>query len=109
MTDNVIAFPKGKKNAPPQSIEEVMESMEAVRKEHVEFLIEDCCSFIFGRLMDEGFDLTEEKVFNESLLIAESIKAALYACSGISHPLQLVAREVFVFQDESHAATPVEE
>lgn len=109
MTDNVIAFPKGKKNAPPQSIEEVMESLEVVRKEHIEFLVDECCSFIFGRLLDEGFDFGDDKVFNETLLVVESIKAALYACSGISHPLHQVARHVFVFEDKTIEDVPSEE
>lgn len=99
MTDNVIVFPKGKKNTPPQSIEEVHESMEAVRKEHVEFLVDECCSFVFGRLMDEGFDLGDDKILHETMLVVESLKAALYACSGINHPLHNIARQVFAFEE----------
>jgi hypothetical protein len=109
MTHNVIAFPKGKKNAPPQSVEEVIESMESIRKDHIEFLVDECCSFVFGRLMDEGFDLSDEKIFNESLLVVESLKAALYACSGISHPLHEVANQIFVFENQSPQAEPTEE
>lgn len=97
--NNVIAFPKGKKNAPPQSVEEVLESMEAIRKDHVEYLVDECCSFIFGRLLDEGFDLADERWMKPTLLVVESLKAALYAASGIPHPLHMVAEQVLVVEE----------
>lgn len=99
MTDNVIAFPKGKRNAPPQSIEEVLDSMEAIRRDHIDFLVDECCSFIFGRMLDEGFDLGAEDITKNTIMMVEAIKAALCASCGINHPLHEVADSVFVFGD----------
>ena len=91
---NVIVFPKGKKNAPPQTMEEVIESVEMVRKEHVEFIVDDCCSFIFGRLSEEGFDLSDEGYEKQIVLVAEALKSVLYSASGIEHPLQTFAAQM---------------
>jgi hypothetical protein len=101
MSSNVIVFPKGKKNSPPQSIEEVMDSMETIRREHIDFLVDECCSFLFGRLLDEGFDLAEESITKPTIMMVESIKAALCASSGLFHPLHEVAEGVFAFSDEA--------
>jgi hypothetical protein len=107
--NNVIAFPRGKKNSPPQSMEEVMESVEAVRKEHIEFLVDECCSFLFGRLLDEGFDLGDEDMTKPTLLVIESLKAALYAASGLEHPLHYFADQVLRVEENNEEVLTTDE
>lgn len=104
MTDNVIAFPKAKRGSPPQSIEETLASIEAIRTEHIEFLVDECCSFLFGRMLDEGFDLGEESITKHSALLVESMKSALSASVGISHPLQSLADKMFLYDFEMDKA-----
>lgn len=104
---NVIAFPKGKRNTPPQTIEEVSNSIEALRRDHVEFLVDECCAFIFNRLYDEGFDLADEEYTKQTTLVVESLKSALYATVNIEHPLQHLSEKMFVY--DSEAETPVDE
>jgi hypothetical protein len=104
MTDNVIAFPRGKRGSPPQSIEETMASIEAIRTEHIEFLVDECCSFIFGRLLDEGFDLGDEAVTKHSALLVEAMKSALCASVGIKHPLQTLSDKMFLYESEMEKA-----
>lgn len=104
MTDNVIAFPKGKRGSPPQSIEESMASIEAIRTEHIDFLVDECCSFIFGRLLDEGFDLGDDSITKHTALLVESMKSALSASVGINHPLQQLAEKMFLYDSEIEKA-----
>lgn len=104
MTDNVIAFPKGKRGSPPQSIEETMASIEAIRTEHIEFLVDECCTFLFGRLIDEGFDLADDSITKHTALLVESMKSALSASVGISHPLQTLADKMFLYESEIEKA-----
>jgi hypothetical protein len=104
MTGNVITFPKAKRGVPPQSIEEALASIEAVRTEHIDFLVDECCSFLFGRLLDEGFDLGEESITKHAALLVESMKSALSASVGIHHPLQGLADKMFLYESEMDKA-----
>ena len=107
MTDNVIAFPKGKRGSPPQSIEESMASIEAIRTEHIDFLVDECCSFLFGRMLDEGFDLGDDEITKHTALLVESMKSALCASVGIEHPLQLLADKMFLYESEMEKAVDI--
>ncbi len=107
MTDNVIAFPKGKRGSPPQSIEESMASIEAVRSEHIDFLVDECCVFLFGRLIDEGFDLGDESITKHTALLIEAMKSALAASVGMHHPLQQLSEKTFMYDYEMEKAVDI--
>lgn len=100
---NVIAFPKGKKDSPPQTMEELLETVEMTRKEHVEYVMDETLSFVFSRVYDEGFDLGSEECLKTTALLVESFKSALYKACGIHHPFHEMADSVFniVEDDES--------
>lgn len=104
MSDNVIAFPRGKNKSPPQTVEETMASVEANRKEVIEYLVDDCCAFMFNRLYEEGFDLSDPECTKQTLLVIESMKSALCATVGISHPLQLLSDKIFQYDGEIETA-----
>lgn len=101
MTDNVIAFPKAKRGSPPASLEEVLQSVESSRKEHIEFIVDDVMTFAFGRAIDEGFNLGDEKCCKNTALVVESLRAVLYKTVGINHPLHTAAETIFVSEEEA--------
>jgi hypothetical protein len=110
MNDNVIAFPRGKNHSPPQTVEEAMASVEANRKEVIDYLVDDTCAFIFNRLYDEGFDLGEDNCTKHTALIIESMKSALCATVNIEHPLQQLSEKIFEFEsDISKAVADINE
>ena len=41
MTDNVILFPGFKREAPPQTVEEIVDKVTQTRKEHVDGVVND--------------------------------------------------------------------
>lgn len=98
---NVIAFPKGKRDAPPQSIEELQAKVNETRIEHIDYIVEETMSFIFSRCYDEGFDLAHEDCLKTTSLVVESLKAALYNTVGIEHPLHPLAENLFVLDGAS--------
>jgi hypothetical protein len=104
--NNVIVFPRSKKGAPANSIDEILENVEQARREQVEMLIDDTLSFVFSRCYAEGFDLTDDKCIKTTGLVVESLRAALYKTCNISHTLHSVADEIFV--DEKDAAVQTE-
>lgn len=93
---NVIAFPKGKKDSPPQTIEELQAKVNETRKEHIDYIVEESMSFIFSRCYEEGFDLGQEECIKTTSLAVESFKAALYNTVGIKHPLHVLADGMFI-------------
>lgn len=96
---NVIAFPKAKRDTPPQSMEELYENVESTRKEHIEFLMDEILSFVFSRAYEEGFNLSDEDCLKTTALLVESFRAALYNTAGIDHPFHPMANDVFKIEN----------
>lgn len=102
---NVIVFPRAKKGAPANSIDEILENVEQARKEQVEMLIDDTLSFVFSRCYSEGFDLTDDKCIKTTGLVVEALRASLYKTSGLPHTLHDVAEQIFVDEKEASLQT----
>lgn len=103
MTNNVVMFPKSKKNSPPQTMEELLETVESTRKEHAEYLIDGVFSFVFSRCYDEGFDLNSDTCMKSTAMLIETFRAALYGAVGVHHPLHDVAEEMFISEEDVEA------
>lgn len=103
--NNVIVFPKAKKGAPANSIDEILENVEMARREQIEMLIDDTLSFVFSRCYQEGFDLTEDRCIKTTALVVESLRAALYNTCSLKHSLHDVANQLFVSEAEAQAQT----
>jgi hypothetical protein len=100
---NVIAFPKAKRDSPPQSMEELLENVEFTRKEHIEYVMDEVLSFAFSRVYDEGFDLGQEDCLKTTALLVESFRSALYNTCGLHHPFHEMANDVFNIVDGDEA------
>lgn len=87
MTSNVVLFPKGKKDSPPQTMEELMNGVLEVRRGQIDFLVDDIGSFIMGRSAEEGFDLMTEDNMRVNILMIECVRAALFESIGMKHYL----------------------
>lgn len=103
--NNVIVFPKAKKGAPANSIDEILENVEMARREQIEMLIDDTLSFVFSRCYQEGFDLTEDRCIKTTALVVESLRAALYNTCSLKHSLHVVANQLFLSEAEAQAQT----
>lgn len=101
MTDNVVMFPRAKRDIPPQTRDEVEAKVIAARKDHIEYVIDETLSFVFGRCYEEGFDLNKENCFKSTGMLVEAMRAALYNSINMNHPLQKIAEELFVSDAEA--------
>jgi hypothetical protein len=99
--DNVVMFPKAKKDSPLHTREEVEAKVLAARKDHVEYVIDETLSFVFSRCYEEGFNLNNDDCFKSTGMLVEAMRAALYKSVGISHPLHMVAEEIFSSDEEA--------
>lgn len=97
---NVVQFPKQKRNSPPQTMEELLGTVEETRKEHVEYLLDEILSNSFRILYEEGFDLGSDHCVNSTAFMVEAFKAAIYRSVGIEHTLQEIADQVMNVVDE---------
>lgn len=88
---NVVIFPKQKLNCPPQTLDEMMEEIEMVRSEKVEYMIDDLMSDLFNLSSLEGFHLNKDENFVHTAFFVEAFKSALYASVDMYHPIQDIA------------------
>lgn len=107
MTNNVILFPKEKKNSPPQTMEELLGSVEETRKEQVEYLLDEILSNSFRILYEEGFDLGKDECVNSTAFMIEAFKSAIYRSVGIEHTLQEIADQVMNVVDEDELSVDI--
>ena len=103
--NNVVLFPRQKKDTPPTTIEEIYENATETRKEHVEYVLDDVLAFVFQRCYDEGFNLGDDICIKSTSMIVETLRAGLYRSVGIPHPLHDSADRMFVEDDVSETET----
>lgn len=93
-SNNIVIFPKGKKDSPPQTLAEVMGEVLEARTAHIDFFLDEIGSFIFSRAHEEGFNLMTEDNMKINTLMMESIRSALFESIGVPHFLHDVAEEL---------------
>lgn len=98
---NVVVFPKAKKGSPANSIDEILENIEATRREQIEMIIGETLSDVFAYCRQEGFNLTDDHCVKTSALVVESLRAALYNTCNLSHALHDVAEKLFFCEEEA--------
>ena len=99
-TDNIIPFPKKNHNfsgsSTPQSIDEVEETVDLVRQVHIQQTLEQVIPMLFDNLSLAGFQPANEMDFlKDGALIVEAARSFLNKTYAISHPLQLIAENLF--------------
>ena len=103
MSDNILQFPKQKKNTPPQTEEELKASIEQVRGRFVTETAVEIAFDVFRNIENAGCDINSNNSSRHDLiLIVEAVKSAMYRSLGMKHPLQDFAISVV---DESKIDT----
>jgi hypothetical protein len=100
--NNIILFP-GKNLRGPQTIEEVADNMDMVRQVHIQEALEVVMPRLFESFSVAGFqpdEDEEEKYMKHGAMIVEAARSFLCKVSGLSHPLQLIAENLFEQVDE---------
>lgn len=113
--NNVIKFPT--KNIiqshviPPQTLEEVTESVDMIKYAHIQDTLEVVVPMLFDNLTITGFSPSDEdnEMLKDGALIVESIRSLLLKLYGIEHPLQIIADNLFVATTGSDAYVTVSE
>ena len=100
-SDNVIPFPRKSRTTlgvvtPPQSMEEVVETVDIVRQAHIQQTLEQVVPMMFDNFALAGFQPADEMEFlKDGALIVEAARSFLNKIYGAQHPLQLIADNLF--------------
>lgn len=87
--DNVIPFPKVKRQgAPPQSDEELREQIVRNKKKYVNNIVEHYTNQLAMKFVQHGFSVDDEEFLRDFSFSVESIRSGLYRSLGIGHPFQ---------------------
>ena len=100
--NNVIMFP-GKNARGPQTLEEVVDSLDMVRQVHIQETLELVVPKIFENFAMAGFSPDEEdeiEFLKHGAMVVEAARSFLCKISGMTHPLQLIAENLFEQVDE---------
>lgn len=99
MTDNVVVFPKAKRETPPQSIEDIMDSVQKMREMRTEEILYTITPMIISQLLDNGVNIEDEDCSKSIALLFESIKALIYKSFKMNHPLHEFSSSVFSIRE----------
>jgi hypothetical protein len=99
---NVVFFPKEKRGSPPQTMEEVQDTVEMVRHVHVEETMQILAGSIFDNLALSGFNFNPDDDFytKDVALAFEALKSMLYKYHGMEYPIQDIAEKNFALQKD---------
>lgn len=92
-------FPKAYRDFPPQNENEVTSKIIQSRIDHIEYLIDEIMPIIFGRLKQDGYDLSKESCNNATILFIEAFKNGLYKSVDMYHPLQEISENMVFTND----------
>ena len=103
LANNIIQFPnKGvERQIGPQSLEDVIDSVEIVRQAHIQESLETIVPMLFDKLSLVGFQPDNEMEYiKDGALIVEAIRSFLSKIYGMNHPLQMIAEHLFEQVDD---------
>lgn len=101
MENNVVPFPKGKRNSPPQSLREILSSVEDIQAEHMAMIAESIMELVMYRLHEEGFDISKPQCIVPIAYMNECLKSSMAAAMGKDHPLQHTANSFYNSENEA--------
>lgn len=96
IANNIIQFPIRNSRA-PITIEQVDENLELVRQIHIQETLELVIPKLFESFSVAGFSADEEsnEFLKHGAMVVEAARSFLCKVSGIEHPIQLIAENMF--------------
>ena len=92
---NVITFPKGRRDAPPQSLEETVENINRLRQDTLQTTVNVLATNLMVMLGEAGIDVMEEKYMQDSALLIEALTSLVAKSLDLGHALQEFAETCF--------------
>ena len=93
----VIAFPKGMKGHPPQTLDEMAENMLHRKTNYINDIVDFYGTELLTRISMDGFEMDEDAFAKDFAFTLEGMRSCLYRTAGIHHPLQKSVDETIKF------------
>lgn len=96
--NNVVFFPRPKKDSPIQNMTELMDQVNEARKATAEIIAEDIVSTLFVNFTKFNVTVKEkdsELFMKDVAMIVEAIKSGVFRSMEFEHPLQNMAEKMF--------------
>ena len=104
---NVIQFPRNGANLSftPDSIEKIDERMQLLKMHHIQDTLNLMIPALFSQILTAGFELDveegiEDPDIKDGAFIIEAIRSFLCKKHNIDHPMQRVAENIFIREDD---------
>lgn len=99
--DNVILFPVVKRGSPPQTLDDIRDSVAEVRKEHTTNILGNFLPEMYSNLMElSGSDVFKTEFAKDVTLVNEAVKSLIMKCNGQPYPLQALADKMYEITGE---------
>lgn len=85
MSDNIVMFPNRKENAPPQSKEDIINSVKETRKDYALAITESLYFLVVDRLSADGMQFRPESATN-LLMLYNCIESICFRSLHLDHP-----------------------
>lgn len=101
-SNNIILFPVKSSRPPPLTMEQVEENLDLVRQVHIQETLELVVPKLFESFSMAGFggDDDSNEYLKDGAMVVEAARSFLCKASGLDHPLQLIAENMFEQIDE---------
>lgn len=84
--DNVITFPKHKRDTPPQTKEEFAKELLNSKMDYANELCDHYASQLVNKFAQHGFEIEGEQFMKDFAFTVETMRSNLYRSLGVTHP-----------------------
>lgn len=103
-TNNIVMFPKNKKDTVPQNQEELLKVIENTRKSVAEIIIEEVVNNMFQNMSRYNITVKEKNslpFMKDIGMIVESIRSGVYRSLEYSHVFHPISEKIFELKSEN--------
>lgn len=98
--NKIVHFPKGKLGSPPQSLEDIIDTVAGIKLSFIEGLSYEIMEEILEKMSNANLSIEEKETAKYVAFMTDSIKAAICKVSGVSHPLDNYIEDRYDIFDE---------
>ena len=107
--NNVIMFPREKRDTPPQSLEEMVRKIANFRISTSKAFCEGVMPIIDGAFGSEGIDIQDEAFYADFELLKDALLSLHFKANGVGYYIQDLARQTYLPDDEEEDEVTIED
>lgn len=93
--NNIVKFPKDKRDSPPQSLEETLDRIKANRLTYSAEFCSDIMDILNSIFLNDNIDILDESLYYETELLKDALLSLHLKAHGINYYIQDVAADLY--------------